>query len=97
MDWNDEYYKVISFDAETFEAVAVKPKGLEANTPVEKVMLNEYLMNQVAREEMRQAIVSDLTMNIGGYKGMRSKILKKQQPKMLTDEYDKRLREEFED
>lgn len=84
------------WDAETFEAVAVAPKGVEAKKTIEKVMLNEYLKNTAARESIREALTNEIALNSGGYKGIRSKMQKNKQPKMLTESYDERLREEYE-
>jgi uncharacterized Zn finger protein (UPF0148 family) len=85
-----------SFYAETFEAVAVAPKGVEAKKTIEKVMLNEYLQNTAARESIREALTNEIALKSGGYRGIRSKMQKNKQPKMLTESYDERLREDYE-
>lgn len=83
-----------AYDAETFNAVAVAP--VVPKTPVEKVLMNEYLMNRVAREELMKALQQDLVLHGKGYRpDFAERYASEEQEEDYASEYDNRLKREF--
>ena len=83
-----------AYDAETFNAVAVAP--VVPKTPVEKVLMNQYLMNRVAREELMKALQQDLVLHGKGYRpDFAERYASEEQEEDYASEYDNRLKREF--
>jgi hypothetical protein len=55
-----------AYDAESFNAVAIAPKI--PKTAVDKALMQDYLMNKVAKEQLKVAMTYELALRNGGYR-----------------------------
>ena len=62
----DEAIQAGGYAAESFNAVAIAPEI--PKTAVDKALMQDYLMNKVAKEQLKVAMTYELALRNGGYR-----------------------------